>query len=103
MVEQPEGPPEGFEPLDYVPQDWVAIPDDAALFQQLPYEQEELVAAAPDPPGAAGEAPAPAPSPAEDGSGGEEELPTEEELDPATQEEYVDAEQLAEEEEQRRR
>lgn len=103
VVEQPEGPPEGFEPLDSVPQDWVAIPDDAALFQQLPYEQEELVAAAPDPPGAADEAPAPAPSPAEDGSGGEEELPTEEELDPATQEEYVDAEQLAEEEEQRRR
>ena len=62
--------PEGFDHLASVPQDWVAIPDDAALFQELPYEQEDLVAAAapaPSPQGALDEQEgSPAPAPAEE-------------------------------------
>ncbi|PRW58716.1 LDB19-like protein [Chlorella sorokiniana] len=94
VLEQPEGPPDGFDELASAPQDWVAIPDDAALFQELPYEREGLVAAGPaGPAGAAGEAPAPAP--AEDDGGSEEELPAEAEVDPAVQGDGTDAEQQA--------
>lgn len=104
VLEQPEGPPEGFDALDSIPQQWIAIPDDAALFQDLPYEREDLIAAAPAE--AAGEAPAPAPGP--DDSGSEEELPAEGEVDPTAQGEGTDEEQLAaeqqaaEEQQQRR-
>ena len=91
MLEQPEGPPEDFDALDYIPQEWIAIPDDAALFQDLPYEREDLIAAAPAEAG--GEAPAPAPGP--DDSASEEELAAEGEVDPTAQGDGMDEEQLA--------
>lgn len=99
VLEQPEGPPDGFDELASTPQDWVAIPDDAALFKDLPYEEAGLVAAGPA--GEAGEAPAPAP--AQDDSGSEEELLAEAEADPAALDDGTDAEQQQAAEEQQRR
>ncbi|KAI7844543.1 hypothetical protein COHA_001901 [Chlorella ohadii] len=103
VLEQPEGPPDGFDELASTPQDWVAIPDDAALFKDLPYEEAGLVAAGPaGPADPAGEAPAPAPA-QDDGGSSEEELLAEAEADPAALDDGTDAEQQQAAEEQQRR
>lgn len=76
LLSQPDGVPAGFDRLAVVPQDWIAIPDDAALFQELPYEREGLLAAG-------------APAPSAEGPPAEQEgspAPAEEAGDPAAAE-----------------